>query len=268
MAPAVTARARCVSESNRQREREARPPGDRRVLVAGCGAVGSVFACFLRAAGHDVTTEVYPYTAAATVIESAIFNPGWQENFKIGYGDVAWALTGERLTKESFDRYRKQGGWVIIYMMKEEDVSRAVAHPGVMIASDGVPFVNGTGHPRGAGTFARTLGHYSRERKVLPLMDALAAHLRDVKFDLKAYTRTLLNSRVYQLTAEANDSNRDDRVADANESWRQWTQFAEMPEHQHINQDGECLHRELCHREIWRTKPQVDHGDAVADNTE
>ncbi|HJR34858.1 MAG TPA: amidohydrolase family protein [Gemmatimonadales bacterium] len=127
-----------------------------------------------RAAGHDVTTEVYPYTAAATAIESAIFNPGWQENFKIGYGDVAWALTGERLTKASFDRYRKQGGWVIIYMMKEEDVSRAVAHPGVMIASDGVPFVNGTGHPRGAGTFARTLGHYSRDRKVLPLMDALA----------------------------------------------------------------------------------------------
>ena len=127
-----------------------------------------------RAAGHDITTEVYPYTAAATAIESAIFNPGWQDNFKIDYGDVAWALTGERLTKESFDRYRKQGGWVIIYMMKEEDVSRAVAHPGVMIASDGVPFVNGTGHPRGAGTFARTLGHYSRERRVLPLMDALA----------------------------------------------------------------------------------------------
>jgi dihydroorotase len=127
-----------------------------------------------RAAGHDITTEVYPYTAASTAIESAIFNPGWQENFRIGYGDVAWALTGERLTRESFERYRKQGGWVIIYMMKEEDVSRAVAHPGVMIASDGVPFVNGTGHPRGAGTFARTLGHYSRERKVLPLMDALA----------------------------------------------------------------------------------------------
>lgn len=44
-----------------------------------------------------------------------------------------------------------------------------------------------------------------------PLLGALAAHLREVKFDLKAYTRTLLNSRVYQLTAEANDSNRDDR---------------------------------------------------------
>jgi dihydroorotase len=127
-----------------------------------------------RAAGRDVTTEVYPYTAASTMLESALFNPGWQSNVGIDYGDLAWALTGERLTKESFERYRAQGGWVIIYMMKDENVERAIAHPGVMIASDGVPFVDGTGHPRGAGTFARVLGHYVREKQLLPLMEALA----------------------------------------------------------------------------------------------
>ena len=44
----------------------------------------------------------------------------------------------------------------------------------MIIASDGVPFIEGKGHPRGAGTFARVLGHYSREKKLLPLMDALA----------------------------------------------------------------------------------------------
>ena len=59
-------------------------------------------------------------------------------------------------------------------MMKDENIEKAIAHPGVMIASDGVPFVNGTGHPRGAGTFARVLGHYVREKKTLGLMDALA----------------------------------------------------------------------------------------------
>ena len=127
-----------------------------------------------RAGGMDLTTEVYPYTAASTVLESAMFNPGWQENLKIGYGDLAWAATGERLTEQTFATYRKQGGWVIIYMMKDENVERAIAHPGVMIASDGVPFIDGTGHPRGAGTFARVLGHYSRDKKLLPLMDALA----------------------------------------------------------------------------------------------
>ncbi len=126
-----------------------------------------------RGAGQDLTTEVYPYTAASTMLESALFNPGWQANLKIDYGDLAWAETGERLTKGSFDKYRKQGGWVIIYMMKDANVERAIAHPGVMIASDGVPFVNGKGHPRGAGTFTRVLGHYSRDKQLLSLMDAL-----------------------------------------------------------------------------------------------
>lgn len=127
-----------------------------------------------RAIGMDLTTEVYPYTAASTLLESAMFNPGWQDNLRINYGDIMWTATGERLTQESFERYRKQGGWVIMYMMKDANVERAIAHPGVMIASDGVPFVDGKGHPRGAGTFARVLGHYSRDKKLLLLMDALA----------------------------------------------------------------------------------------------
>ena len=40
-----------------------------------------------------------------------------------------------------------------------------------------------------------------------PLLQALESHLRQVGFDLKAFTRTLLNSRVYQLSASPNDSN-------------------------------------------------------------
>lgn len=126
-----------------------------------------------RTAGLDVTTEVYPYTAASTYLETAMFNPGWQSNLGISYGDIAWAATGERLTAETFAKYRAQGGAVIIYMMREEDVAFAVAHPRVIIASDGMPFVNGAGHPRGAGTAARVLGRYSREQQVLPLMLAL-----------------------------------------------------------------------------------------------
>lgn len=44
-----------------------------------------------------------------------------------------------------------------------------------------------------------------------PLMRALAAHMRDVGFDIKAFTRTLLNSRVYQLSSTALPSNEDDQ---------------------------------------------------------
>ena len=137
-------------------------------LTAALALVDSV-----KGTGQDLTTEVYPYTAASTMLESALFNPGWQKNLGIDYADLGWAATGERLSKATFDKYRKQGGWVIIYMMKDENIDKAVAHPGVMIASDGVPFVNGTGHPRGAGTFSRVLARYVREKKLLSLMDAI-----------------------------------------------------------------------------------------------
>ncbi len=54
--------------------------------------------------GLDVTTECYPYTAGSTELQSAIFDPGWQENMGITYKDVQWAATGERLTAETFAR--------------------------------------------------------------------------------------------------------------------------------------------------------------------
>lgn len=43
-----------------------------------------------------------------------------------------------------------------------------------------------------------------------PLLDALAEHLRNVNYDLRAFTRTLLNSRAYQLSAVPNASNKHD----------------------------------------------------------
>lgn len=120
----------------------------------------------------DVTTECYPYIAGMTDIKSAIFNEGWQEVFGIDYGDLQWAATGERLTKESFDRYRKTGGFVAVFSMTEEIVETALANPLTMIASDGI-LNDGKGHPRTAGTYTRVLGKYVRERGALTLMDAL-----------------------------------------------------------------------------------------------
>lgn len=126
-----------------------------------------------RARGLDVSTEVYPYTAGSTYLQSALFEPGWQDRFGITYKDVQWSATGERLTEATFTRYRKQGGWVVIHMIPDAAVRTALAHPLVMIGSDGVPLVDGGGHPRGAGTYARVLGRYVREEKVIDLMTAL-----------------------------------------------------------------------------------------------
>ena len=46
-----------------------------------------------RARGLDVTTEVYPYTAASTSLQPALFEAGWQERFAVGFGDVQWAAS-------------------------------------------------------------------------------------------------------------------------------------------------------------------------------
>lgn len=123
--------------------------------------------------GLDVTTEAYPYTAGMTDISSPIFADGWQQRTGgITFGDLQWALTGERLTAESFTRFRKTGGMVAIHSIPEDVVRAAMANPSVMIASDGI-IQEGKGHPRAAGTNARVLGRYVREQHVLPLMDAL-----------------------------------------------------------------------------------------------
>jgi N-acyl-D-aspartate/D-glutamate deacylase len=126
-----------------------------------------------RERGLDITTEAYPYTAGMTDLSSAIFDKGWEERQGgISYGDLQWAATGERLTPESFARYRKLGGMVAIHSIPEEIVRLAMADPTVMIASDGI-LANGKGHPRAAGTYARVLGRYVREEHVLSLTDAI-----------------------------------------------------------------------------------------------
>lgn len=123
--------------------------------------------------GLDITTEVYPYTAGSTDIRAALFDSGWRERTDSDYSDMEWVATGERLTEETFHQYREQGGPIIIHMIPQDMVDYAVAHPLVMIASDGVPYRNGRAHPRGAGTFARVLGRYVREQQTIPLMEAL-----------------------------------------------------------------------------------------------
>lgn len=122
--------------------------------------------------GLDVTTECYPYTAGMTQLESAIFDPGWQERLGISFHDLQWTATGERLTEETFRKYREQGGPVVIHSIPENMVKLALTHPGVIIASDGW-LVNGKGHPRAAGTYSRVLGRYVREQKTMSLMEAL-----------------------------------------------------------------------------------------------
>jgi N-acyl-D-aspartate/D-glutamate deacylase len=121
----------------------------------------------VRARGLDVTTEAYPYTAGMTEIASARYS-GLENQPPEYFATMLWPPTGERLTRESFERYRKQGGFVAQFNNTEEMVRQAISNPMVMIASDGI-----SEHPRSAGTYARVLGKYVREEKALSLMDAI-----------------------------------------------------------------------------------------------
>ncbi|HUH12157.1 MAG TPA: amidohydrolase family protein [Longimicrobiales bacterium] len=125
-----------------------------------------------RVRGVDVTTEAYPYTAGSSMIESALYD-GWESWPDERFERYEWAPTGERLTRETFAKYRAQGGNVISHGNTEENVRAAITHPGVMVASDAL-LKDGKGHPRTTGTFAKVLGRYVREEGSLTLMDALA----------------------------------------------------------------------------------------------
>ncbi len=125
--------------------------------------------------GVNISTEVYPYTASSTFVGAAIFDGEFTTRLGLDYADIEVPETGERLERSTFERLRAEAPQTIIvaHGMKEENVSAAVAHPGVMIASDGMIYNNGRAHPRGAGTFSRVLGYYVRERQALGLMEAL-----------------------------------------------------------------------------------------------
>ncbi len=80
-----------------------------------------------------------------------------------------------------FDLLEEEGGSVptVYFLMSEDDVRTALAHPLVSFCSDGVavrpdgPLGKGKPHPRWYGGFPRILGHYVRDEKVLSLESAV-----------------------------------------------------------------------------------------------
>jgi N-acyl-D-aspartate/D-glutamate deacylase len=124
-----------------------------------------------RARGIDVTTEAYPYSAGMTEMKSTLLDQFEGAPDSI-LSRLQWPATGERLNRASFQRYRQTGGVVVLHLNTPEMEALAVQSPLTAIASDG-GLRNGIGHPRSAGTFARVLGHYVRERKSISLIDAI-----------------------------------------------------------------------------------------------
>ncbi len=127
-----------------------------------------------RDAGQDVTTEAYPYGAGMTEIQSALFDD-WETWPDAKFGEHQLVSTGERLTRATFAKARKDGGTIIIHNRSDAQTRAAIVSPLSMIASDGF-IEKGRGHPRTSGTYAKVLGQYVRDEGAIPLMEALAPH--------------------------------------------------------------------------------------------
>jgi N-acyl-D-aspartate/D-glutamate deacylase len=145
-----------------------------------------------RAKGQKVIGEFYPYQYAGTYVDADYNRPGFEERMGIQASDYKLAATGEPLTSEEFDRLRTEAPTtnLLMYSMKQDYIDAAFTRPGVIVGSDGMPWIiegddagfNGTfdtdfglgnGHARGAGTHARIL-RMARENDAVTLMQAVS----------------------------------------------------------------------------------------------
>ncbi|MFO1162701.1 MAG: D-aminoacylase [Reyranellaceae bacterium] len=127
---------------------------------------------------QEIAFDVYPYIAGSTILRSEMLDRA--DKVLITWSDAVQDVSGRDLADiaremgcsiyEAADRLQPAGA--IYFMMDEKDVQSAMAHPGAMIGSDGIPFDTHP-HPRLWGTFPRVLGHYSRELRLFPLEDAV-----------------------------------------------------------------------------------------------
>jgi N-acyl-D-aspartate/D-glutamate deacylase len=148
-----------------------------------------------RAHGQKVIGEFYPYQYAGTYVDADYNKPGFEQRMGIQASDYKLSATGEPLTTEMFDRLRKEAPTtdLLMYTMKQEYIDAAFTRPGVIVGSDGMPWIitdkNGkklgftatfdtpygaaNGHARGAGTHAKIL-RMVRETGKVSLMDAIS----------------------------------------------------------------------------------------------
>ncbi len=128
-----------------------------------------------RSDGVDATACLYPYNFWGTFLGSNRFAPGWQERYQLAENDLQVAGTDQRLSVGSFAQAVRDNKLVAVHgSIPEDEVRLALQEPWSIVASDAIPTVELNNHPRGAGTFARTIGHYVRELGVLDLMSGLA----------------------------------------------------------------------------------------------
>jgi N-acyl-D-amino-acid deacylase len=113
---------------------------------------------------NEITLTHYgphPEYAGKTVAEIAALR---------GTDPVSTLMTLVKDADEARKAGRPSGETIIAASMDERDIERIMAWPYANICTDGE--LDGR-HPRGFGSFTRVLGHYVRERHVVPVQEAI-----------------------------------------------------------------------------------------------
>ena len=127
---------------------------------------------------HPVCCDVYPYTASSTVLLMNFIQRS--EKVMITWSKShpefqTWDLND--IVKEmgcdletAVERLQPAGA--IYFQMSDADLEHVLSFEGAMIGSDGLPH-DVHPHPRLWGTFPRVIGHYSRDKNLFSLEDAI-----------------------------------------------------------------------------------------------
>lgn len=154
-----------------------------------------------RAEGIKVASDLQPYTASNTPIKAPVFDIPLEPVAKVlglSISDVSVAsavvIDGKTILKPgdpfvSFEQFydirnRVKAGeipdpTVILHIYKPEKIALYFKAPFVMVENDGLIVKDPntgkyTGHPRGAGTFAKFFREYVREQGICDLMTGIA----------------------------------------------------------------------------------------------
>ena len=127
---------------------------------------------------QSVCMDCYPYEASSTMLDAA-------KAARTGRVLISWSAPYPEHSGKSLQSMadhwglslfeaaqRLMPGGAIYFGMAAEDVERVLRHPLTMIGSDGLPH-DTRPHPRLWGTFPRVLGHYCRDKNLIPLEMAI-----------------------------------------------------------------------------------------------
>jgi N-acyl-D-amino-acid deacylase len=127
---------------------------------------------------QSIALDVYPYAASSTglnevsVLRAQKTIVTWSDPYPELSGRDLESIAAEFGVSKLDAMQKLLPGGAIYFMMDESDIERIMTSSNAMIGSDGLP-EDSHPHPRLWGTFPRVLGHYARDRQVMPMHDAI-----------------------------------------------------------------------------------------------